>query len=933
MGAVRSNRSNRSKGDNFLGFGGSDALGNGPSRLEDGRLLGAEVQEREVCTERCENLVQQLRDSGGRADALEEIMRDAGLSGAVGRPCGSGPVLMVFYTDLEPTAAMAIAQLWQLKMESDGMVGQPLIIQHANFDSKDTGRVFEIKQLAARMILGSVETHILTHEGDQGGARVHGDTVHPLAELYMLSREQTITGICEKLVSFLGHRIDWYISSPGSGNLAAIVEKLEEMGAWPLGPKQRVSVYSGAFNMRGMHKGDFKALEKLQGRSVEPLVDVSHAAMFDGRNCRPCTQSLVSFASPDFAEKLTQQSLMLDACLRLYHHDFNKQFLHPDAKALFDHAALGDEDRNRFARIRSLFFTEGSQDQMVVYGKALFDDKALFDKLVSGKKPLVQAFAHDEWDGPLYEQLFFLYEFFRPEEPSKFVCAEGTWRFDATLGATVVDAGRKGAIAALKPALQVPRDEANLKRMSRTMEVYLFNHLNEVAEQNKKGVAGNLVFTATQDALERAGYIVRRMRKGEAIGAVFRDMGMFRKESPPTVGKDRLMVVYTDLEPEAAMAIGQLWKYKVEYEGLDGDPIIVQHVNFDSKDKGTVLEKKRLAAWLMLGSVPIYVLTHEGDQGGATIHGEPPHPQAAPLHKDRDRTIDEICDKLVSFKGSCIEWYIASPGAGNLGAIMERLKRRGRWPLQSTQRITLHSSSFNIRGMHASDVRALEEIIGSSDVPVTDINNYKFFGGLDHHPWTESLTTFAPPCFAEDLSNTAPLLVATFKLFNDEFNKPLISPDCEALFEGVLHNEELRRFSRLKAFFGHGDSRHLQRYARALIEDDELFAKVDSFRKNILRAFAHGGCDAPLGDQLFFFYEWLRRERPEALLVTEGHWSCHQLRGFTELSPHTTPMTTEPLDAVQPHLRNPRDEVILAELQSAMREYFEKQLDSIGVGG
>ena len=43
-------------------------------------------------------------------------------------------------------------------------------------------------------------------------------------------------------------------------------------------------------------------------------------------------------------------------------------------------------------------------------------------------------------------------------------------------------------------------------------------------------------------------------------------------------------------------------------------------------------------------------------------------------------------------------------------------------------------------------------------------------------------------------------------------------------------------------------------------------SKVAGFKKSTLKAFAFGGCDSPLCDQLLFLYEWLRVEKP--------HWLC-----------------------------------------------------------
>jgi len=68
------------------------------------------------------------------------------------------------------------------------------------------------------------------------------------------TRKETLDEICKRLQSFSGYCIELCIISPGKGNLGAIVRRLKEMKAWPLMAKWRVSMYSGAFNMKGKPK-------------------------------------------------------------------------------------------------------------------------------------------------------------------------------------------------------------------------------------------------------------------------------------------------------------------------------------------------------------------------------------------------------------------------------------------------------------------------------------------------------------------------------------------------------------------------------------------------------------------------------------------------------------------------------------------------------
>merc|ERR1712019_155446 len=116
------------------------------------------------------------------------------------------------------------------------------------------------------------------------------------------------------------------------------------------------------------------------------------------------------------------------------------------------------------------------------------------------------------------------------------------------------------------------------------------------------------------------------------------------------------------------------------------------------------------------------------------------------------------------------------------------------------------------------------------------------------------------------------------QIYNDEFNKHLIAPESTSLFDCVLHNEEQRRFEHIKARFRSGEREHVMDYAKALLSDEDLFAKLDGPKKTIIRTFAFGGCNSPLCDQVLFLYEWLLRERPDWLLASEGKWLCNPAR-------------------------------------------------------
>mmetsp|Transcript_140937 Transcript_140937/g.244058 ORF Transcript_140937/g.244058 Transcript_140937/m.244058 type:complete len:193 (-) Transcript_140937:94-672(-) len=108
-------------------------------------------------------------------------------------------------------------------------------------------------------------------------------------------------------------------------------------------------------------------------------------------------------------------------------------------------------------------------------------------------------------------------------------------------------------------------------------------------------------------------------------------------------------------------------------------------------------------------------------------------------------------------------------------------------------------------------------------------------------------------------------------------------------------------------------------YAKALVADAGLFAKVVGFKKNTVKAYAGNGCDSPICDQLVFLYEWLCAEMPDAMINLEaGIWVFNKEKGFTTVKPGD--ISDGDIKAIQPQLKNPKDEASLMKMRTILEE-------------
>lgn len=436
---------------------------------------------------------------------------------------------------------------------------------------------------------------------------------------------------------------------------------------------------------------------------------------------------------------------------------------------------------------------------------------------------------------------------------------------------------------------------------------------------------GNLKFKVDPAAMLELQGIVQKMQMGRSVLEVLQERECVRRLSPCESSKYK-SVIYTDFEPDDAMAVAQLLSWKRELRELGPEPMVIMAVDFRKKDFGTVLEKKQLMAALMDGLPELRMLTHEGDSGPGVA--APPHPRSQEVADKRVSTLESIAEELARFEGERIDLYVLAPGRGNLAAILAGLKAKGAWPLKAKWRVSMYTGSFNTRGTHPQDVDALAELVQAGDSPLVDLSKFCFFGKQHCHACTDSLATFALPVFAQEISEQDPLLAALLTAFNTEFNATLINPldKDPKLFKQPLDEGEKGRFDAVRRLFTPADPKA---YAKALRADEGLWKKLCDHKRSNVLAFATGSCDAPLCDQLVFLYEWLVRYRPETVTNgPEGKWILAERTGFTCVDP----VQPGGIRAIQPLLASPKDEASMNEMRHVTQRYIFEHMSSLQGG-
>jgi len=799
-------------------------------------------------------------------------------------------------------------------------------------------------------------------------------------------QEVTLDLIVSRMTQFSGSYIDLTIMSPGNGLIANIVNRCKEIdGVWPLRPKWRVKLYSGHYNIVGMQQSDLDAIKNdIMAHAEGPLVDIAKFPFFGGRANHPWTENFTTFAEKQFASDINLQEPTLAAVLKLFSDETCESLIAPSNRNIFKGSTLDDDEQRRWKEIQDIF-EPGNSDRLQKYANAIFDDQTLFDKVAPFKKSTLCAMACGGADSALCDQLLFLFAWMQQNKPEHMAnTTPGMWVISSDSHTTSVRPGPPdpGEIWAVQPTLKNPRDEEVLRSMRAALHTYLLKSFSAMKKpddfsQFTLADAGNLCYVASPEVVGKAEGVVRRCNKlpcamnlpwllhetGEGSVLPPRDdvpdlnvcgstddvnlldtsvpsepKERHHRKGVDCVEKDPLMVVVTDFEPDDSMAIAQLWQLRIEMEGMRRRPLVIFSVDFQDKDGGTVFEKKLLVAGLMLGAVDLFMLSPEVEEG--TVQGSY-HSQAGFVANARLGSLKTIQRQLSEFDGDTVNLYICAPCRGNLHALVEGLREDGAWPLKPKWQVSIYSGQFNMQGMFTKDIAALEEIMGCAEAPLVDLSKYLFFGKDDCHQWTASLSSFAKEQFAAEVHCCSPLLAAALKLLNDEHNSHLVKPKSVLNPKKQLSDEEKGRFKDIeKLYTTSGAPGALKEYAKRLVDDEELFAKVKDFKKSTVQAFAYGACDSPLCDQLLFLFEHLQIHRPDLLSrpsMTPGLWVFNRKSGFTSVDKEKLEMLRSRgpgggpggIIAVQPVLRHPKEGQSLNLMRELLQTYLLRHLQSL----
>jgi hypothetical protein len=384
--------------------------------------------------------------------------------------------LMVCVSDLEPDDTMAIAQLWQLKVETRKMRREPIVIYAADFTDKEKGTVFEKKLLMTQLMLGTENLYVVTPDPALGK---DGNTKQALH--WSGQRESALRQVCEEIANFPGKNIHFYIMAPGRGNLGGMKKVLTQMGKWPLKQDFTVSLYSGSFNMRGMQLDDLPVLKEIAAQAAKgghPMMDAAKFPFFGKDNSHPWAESFTTFATEHFARELNlSANPLLVAALKALNDEHNMGLIAPEK--LYKDRELEPFEKKRFDVIQQNY-----PNDLPTYCNDIIEDFVLYCKTPNFKKSTIAAFAFKNCDSPLCDQLIFIMEYMLSHHPKHLTRTQpGKWNVDEKKGFTSVDNGvalSERDTQASQPVLSDPHNEECLKAARIALQDYLMRHLRSV---------------------------------------------------------------------------------------------------------------------------------------------------------------------------------------------------------------------------------------------------------------------------------------------------------------------------------------------------------------------------------------------------------------------------------------------------------------------
>jgi len=463
-----------------------EAMGRNPVASEGLNLV---LHKRESDLTAAKELLTEIR----KGREVFQVLASKGLAMKIEEPknASSQPgILPVFLTDLEPDDTMFIAEMWRWLREKEKSCETPMVLFAADLKKKDGGEIFEKKLLLAALILGKADFRVLTpgpgceevlEKKDEGKQ-------HPLSDSMARLRTGTLRRVCQRIQEFKGSQVNFFICAPGRGNLGEIVRGLlgaepddaragtpgyaRELDAKDLKLRRVVHLYSGQFNIKGMSGGDLAALEVLVDKGV--LTDAAKYPFFGREDAHPHSKGFTTFALSSFAPMLSSRHPLIAAVWSLINDEFNAKLIAPSK--LFE------------VHVSKPSITKLYEDGKIKeYAQTVVSDPDLFSKVVKKKMVTLRAFACDCCDAPLCDQLLFINEWVKINQPKSFtwVSAEqGAWNYNVKWQCTSVDT-RPGmlGIRAVQPVMRQPHDAEALYRMSEALQDYMLGHMADLSRK------------------------------------------------------------------------------------------------------------------------------------------------------------------------------------------------------------------------------------------------------------------------------------------------------------------------------------------------------------------------------------------------------------------------------------------------------------------
>ena len=283
-------------------------------------------------------------------------------------------------------------------------------------------------------------------------------------------------------------------------------------------------------------------------------------------------------------------------------------------------------------------------------------------------------------------------------------------------------------------------------------------------------------------------------------------------------GRNKLLFVYTDLEPDDIFAI--LCHVKMLLPDLAKPPLIVWTTQFldekderdekgrkkTGKDGSGIYVKKKLLATTALGMKLVNGMIEVADV--AQEHERLEKSPAKKSIKDdgMQRAANELHNWATTMVKCDLEVLIMAPGRGHLGILQKCLDKLEQgneaWPnLLRGSTVRLYSGTFNMKGMTEKDIGFIKKTTKLSGNPLVDVAHFlytgKSQGGLGEDGKQLSNLSFLCPQLGKRIEEVNPFLGASWKKYSELFNLKILDPS-NPKFVGEMLQEKAEALEFLK---------------------------------------------------------------------------------------------------------------------------------------